>query len=832
MRHPRVSTLRYFKKRTAISLAAKANLSHELQPLAAERLRARLDAEQWRFGTTSELEDLTEVIGQARATEAIQFGIGMGEPGYNLYVLSPPGIGGQAVVRDMLAARAAQEQVPSDWCYVNNFEQTHRPRVLRLPPGKGAQLSADMSDLVDDLESVIPAAFESEEYRVRRHDLEQTLKERHEKPFEELGREAAQHGIVLVHTPTGMALAPMREGAVMNPTDFQKLPAAEQERIQRDIAALQQKLERVVEQIPQWRRESQNRIRELDREVVMAAVGHAITALKQRYAEHAAVLDYLSAVERSVIDNADDFRRAEEGAEATVFGISVSPAAREAATRRRYSVNVLIDNSHARGAPVVYADNPSHPELIGRIEHLAQMGALVTDFMLIKPGALHRANGGYLVLDARRVLTQPFAWDGLKRCLSANEIRIESLGQALSLVSTVSLEPEPIPLNLKVVLVGERVLYYLLYNLDPDFRELFKVAADFEEDMDRSPETQLLYARLVATIARREKLRPLDRDAVARVLEHGSRQAADAEKFSIRVQDITDLLREADYWARAVNRDTVQAADVERAIDARTYRGDRVRSRVQQEIQRGTILIDTEGARIGQVNGLSVVRLGEADFGYPTRISARVRLGKGEVVDIQREVELGGPIHSKGVLILGGFLGARYSGERPLSLAASLVFEQTYGAVEGDSASCAELCALLSALAEVPVRQALAITGSVNQHGDVQAIGGVNEKIEGFFDTCKGRGLTGEQGVIIPAANVKHLMLREEVVRACRDGRFSVYPVATADQAIELLTGVGAGEPDASGSFPRDSINGRVEQRLARLAEQAHAFVRSERGSE
>jgi lon-related putative ATP-dependent protease len=510
----------------------------------------------------------------------------------------------------------------------------------------------------------------------------------------------------------------------------------------------------------------------------------------------------------------------------------VSPAARDAATRRRYSVNVLIDNSHARGAPVVYADNPSHPELIGRIEHLAQMGALVTDFMLIKPGALHRANGGYLVLDARRVLTQPFAWDGLKRCLSANEIRIESLGQALSLVSTVSLEPEPIPLNLKVVLVGERVLYYLLYNLDPDFRELFKVAADFEEDMDRSPETQLLYARLVATIARREKLRPLDRDAVARVLEHGSRQAADAEKFSIRVQDITDLLREADYWARAVNRDTVQAADVERAIDARTYRGDRVRSRVQQEIQRGTILIDTEGARIGQVNGLSVVRLGEADFGYPTRISARVRLGKGEVVDIQREVELGGPIHSKGVLILGGFLGARYSGERPLSLAASLVFEQTYGAVEGDSASCAELCALLSALAEVPVRQALAITGSVNQHGDVQAIGGVNEKIEGFFDTCKGRGLTGEQGVIIPAANVKHLMLREEVVRACRDGRFSVYPVATADQAIELLTGVGAGEPDASGSFPRDSINGRVEQRLARLAEQAHAFVRSERGSE
>jgi lon-related putative ATP-dependent protease len=813
------------------NLDGKTDLLPKTQPLPAERLRALLDVEQWRFRTTAELEDLTEVIGQARATEAIHFGIGMRSDGYNLYVLSPPGTGGQVVVRDMLAARAAREPVASDWCYVNNFEQPHRPRVLRLPPAKGEQLRADLDDLVDDLESAIPAAFESEEYRVRRHDLEQTLKERHEKPFEELGGEAASHGIVLVHTPTGMALAPMREGEVMNPADFQKLPVEEQERIQRDIAALQQKLERVVEQIPQWRRESQNRIRELDREVVMAAVGQAITALKQRYAEYRAVLDYLSAVERSVIDNADDFRRTEEGAESTLLGISISPAAREAATRRRYSVNVLIDNGRTRGAPVVYADNPSHPELIGRIEHLAQMGALVTDFTLIKPGALHRANGGYLVLDARRVLMQPFAWEGLKRCLSANEIRVESLGQALSLVSTVSLEPEPIPLNVKVALVGERVLYYLLYNLDPDFRELFKVAADFEEDMDRSPETQLLYARLVATIARREKLRPLDRNAVARVLEHGSRQAADAEKFSIRTEDITDLLREADYWAHEGGRDTVQAADVERAVEARIYRGDRVRQRMQQEIQRGTILIDTEGARVGQVNGLAVVRLGEADFGYPTRISARVRLGKGEVVDIQREVELGGPIHSKGVLILGGFLGARYSGERPLSLSASLVFEQTYGAVEGDSASCAELCALLSALADVPARQSLAITGSVNQHGDVQAIGGVNEKIEGFFDTCKARGFTGEQGVIIPAANVKHLMLREEVVQACRDGRFRVYPVATADQAIALLTDIAAGAPAADGSFPEDSVNGRVERRLARLAEQAREFARAERGS-
>jgi len=802
-------------------------LDDDLQSLSADALRARLDVEQWQFKSTDDLDDLTEIIGQARATEAIHFGVGMRREGYNLFVLSPPGTGGQAVVRHLLTERAAREEVPSDWCYVNNFDQPYRPRALRLPAGLGAEFRRNMDELVDDLQSTIPAAFETEEYRARRHELEQGLKEQHEKPFAALGREAAEHNIVLVHTPTGMALAPTQKGEVMNPADFQKLPADEQKRIEQDVATLQRKLERVVEQIPQWRREGQQRIRELDREVVMAAVGHAITVLKQRYTDFPNVLEHLAAVERSVIENADDFRRVEEGAETTLFGISISPAARDAATRRRYRVNLLIDHSKTKGAPVVYADNPSHPELIGRIEHLAQMGALITDFLLIKPGTLHQANGGYLVLDARRVLMQPFAWEGLKRCLSAGEIRVEPLGQMLSLVSTVSLEPESIPLNVKVVLVGERVLYYLLYNLDPDFRELFKVAADFEEDMDRSPENQLLHARLVATIARRDNLLPLDREAVARVLEHGSREAADAEKFSIRTQAISDLLSEADYWARQDKRDTVLAADVQRAIDARMHRGDRVRERVQEEIRRGTILIDTQGDRVGQVNGLSVVRLGDIDFGYPTRITARVRLGKGELIDIQREIELGGPIHSKGVLILGGFLGAHFAADRPLSLAATLVFEQTYGAVEGDSASCGELCALLSALAELPIRQSLAITGSVNQYGEVQAIGGVNEKIEGFFDICKARGLSGEQGVIIPASNVKHLMLREDVVQACRERRFSVYPAATVDEAMRLLTGVTAGTRDASGKFTKGSVNECVERRLVQLAEQARAYARS-----
>jgi len=798
--------------------------SRALAALPPEALYRRADTTDWAFQTTDELEDLAEVIGQARATEAIRFGVGMDGDGYNLYVLSPPGTGGHAVVRELLQERARHEPVPSDWCYVNNFEHPHRPRVLRLPAGLGTKLRDDMRELITDLEGAIRAAFESDEYRARRHELEQSMKERHEQAFGELGRRAAEQSIILMRTPTGMAFAPTRDGEVMTPGEFEKLPAEEQQRITDAIGGLQEELRRILEQIPQWQREAQQRIRALDREVVHAAVRHQIAAIKQKYSALPAVLEYLDAVEASVIEHADDFR-VEDGAEWRPFGFVAS--AREA-LRRRYGVNVLIDNGSTEGAPIVYADNPTYPELIGRIEHLAQMGALVTDFMLIKPGALHRANGGYLVIDARRVLMQPYAWEGLKRCLASNEIRVESLGQMLSLISTVSLEPEPIPLDVKVVLVGERLLYYLLYNLDPDFRELFKVAADFEEDMDRSPETQRLYARLVATLVRRHRLRPFDRDAVARVLEHGARLAGDAEKLSIRTQEIADLLREADYWAREEGCDTVARGHVQRAIAARLRRSDRVRTRIQEEIRRGTLLIDTAGRRLGQVNGLSVVRLGDAEFGYPTRISARVRLGKGEVIDIQREVDLGGPIHSKGVLILAGFFGARYLPDRPLALAATLVFEQTYGPVDGDSASCAELCALVSALADVPLRQDLAITGSVNQYGEVQAIGGVNEKIEGFFDTCNARGLTGEQGVIIPAANVKHLMLREDVVAACSEGRFAVYPVTNVDEAFELLTGLPAGTRGDDGQFPADSVNGRVEEKLRRLAEQAHEFARGE----
>jgi lon-related putative ATP-dependent protease len=560
------------------------------------------------------------------------------------------------------------------------------------------------------------------------------------------------------------------------------------------------------------------------------AVGGLIDELREKYADFPDVVDHLDAVQEDVVENAEDFLPSEQNASnlmAALQGGQGQRAQRREGRMRQYQVNLIVDHSESEHAPVVYEDNPTYQNLVGRIEHIAQMGALMTDFNLIKPGALHKANGGYLLLDARKVLTQPYAWDALKRALQAGKVRIESLGRRLSLISTVSLEPEPIPLDVKVGLFGDRLLYYLLYQLDPDFAKLFKVEADFEERMDRDEENQQVYARLIATMVDEHELRPFDQEAVARVIERSARMVGDADKLSTERESIEDLLREANHWAKEEESEVVTAAHIQRAIDAQVYRADRVRDRMQEAILRETVLIDTEGEEVGQVNGLSVIPLSNFAFGRPTRITARVSMGKGEVVDIEREVELGGPIHSKGVLILAGFLGARYAEEKPLSLSASLVFEQSYSGVEGDSASSAELYALLSAIAEVPLKQSLAVTGSVNQRGQVQAIGGVNEKIEGFFDICEARGLTGEQGVLIPAANVKHLMLRHDVVEAVEEGQFHIYPVETVDEGLEMMTGIPAGERDEEGNYPEDTVNHKVEARLSELAEMRAKFGES-----
>jgi len=561
----------------------------------------------------------------------------------------------------------------------------------------------------------------------------------------------------------------------------------------------------------------------LNRELTAAAVAHLFTALAERYEGLEPVLDHFRRVEADVVEHYQAFTP-DHDQKPNPFSLPL-PQAEGPPWQQRYRVNLLLGHDRDGGAPLVYEDLPSYNNLVGRVEHRANLGALETDFTMIRPGALHRANGGYLVIDAMKLLVQPFAWDALKRALQAGEVRIESLGQITSLVSTLSLQPEPIPLSLKVVLIGERDIYYLLSWLDPEFATLFKVAVDFEDRIERSDNGAGLYARLIASVTRQDGLRAFDRAAVARIVEYGARLAEDNERLSGHVRSITDLAREADYWAGEAGRARVAGDDVQRAIDAQTGRADRIRRRIQEEIRRGTILIDTDGAHVGQVNGLAVVGLGGGySFGHPSRITARTWLGKGEVIDIEREVKLGGPLHSKGVLILSGFLAGRYAPDHPLSLSASLVFEQNYGGVEGDSASSAELYALVSSLAGVAIRQSFAVTGSVNQHGEVQAIGGVNEKIEGFFDVCGARGLTGDQGVLIPAANVKHLMLRRDVVEAVGQGRFSVHAVSTIDEGIAILTGTPAGERGEDGRFPPDSINGRVEARLIGFSERLQAL--------
>lgn len=789
--------------------------------LSSEQLYTACDPDKFSFNTTADLPDLDEIIGQDRAVDAIHFGIGIQQEGFNLFALGPSRSGKRTVVTQFIEKQAAKQIVPPDWCYVDNFDDPHKPWAIPLPAGTAVRFQADMAQLLGELRSAVPEALESEEYHARLQEIEESLKEKQEQAFEKLHEEANAHGIAMLRTPTGFAFAPTKKGEVIKPDQYEKLTAEERKEIEETVDRLQVHLERLIQEAPKWRREMQEDIKRLNRDVIMAAVGQLIDELRRHYAALPDVLKHLDGVQQDVIDHADQFRQPEEGI-SILPGVVLPGTERQTTFLNRYRVNVIVDHSDASGAPVVYLDNPTYPNLVGRVEHQAQMGALVTDFTMIKAGALHQASGGYLILDARKVLLQPYAWEGLKRVLQSREIRIESLGQMLSLISTVSLEPEAIPLDVKVVLLGERILYYLLCQYDPEFSELFKVAADFDDSVPRSKDNDENYARFIATLAREDKLRPMDAPAVARVIEHSARMVEDAEKLSIRFGKIADFLREADYWAGQAGHETIATEDVQQAIDAHDRRMSRVRERLQEETQRGTLMISTDGAEVGQINGLSVMQLGDFAFGHPSRITARVRLGKGEVVDIEREIELGGPIHSKGVLILSGFLSGRYCPNQPLSLSASLVFEQTYGGVEGDSASSAELYALLSALSGIPIRQNFAVTGSVNQLGQVQAIGGVNEKIEGFFEVCRARGLTGEQGVLIPRTNVKHLMLHKDVVDAVAQGKFHVYAVDSIDEGIEILTGFVAGERGDKGEYPPESINYSVEQKLATLAKQAH----------
>ena len=799
--------------------------------LAPDEVYRTCDPESFDFQTTADLEPLVEVMGQPRAVAAVEFGLAIERGGYNLFALGPPGTGRRTLVRRALERCAREKPPPFDWCYVQDFDEPQKPRAIRLPAGMGVRLRDDMEHLVENLRSALTSALESEEYQTRRQMIEDQLTQRQSAALEEVGKRAERHGLRMTPSPAGIVLAPVRDGRLLPPDELQRLPDEKRAELERAVEQLQTELQKGLRQMPRWQREQHEAVRELNRQVTRFAAGALIEELRERYRDEARVGEYLDAVEADVVEHAREFAGRTEGQQPGSQAPSPGPDG-ENPFLRRYRVNVVVDNRGAEGAPIVHVDHPTHANLVGRIEQLSRLGALVTDFNLIRAGALHRANGGYLVLDVLELLRQPLAWPALKRALRARCLRIESMAEAFSLIHTVSLEPEPIPLEVKVILVGEPFYYHLLSELDPDFQELFKVAADFADSSRRSAETEQDFARLVARLAREQKLRPFAREAVSRGVEHAARLAGDAERLSIDVGAILDMLCEADHWAGQSGHEIVQRGDVDRALEQRIYRADRPRERLQEEMLRETLEIATEGSAVGQINGLSVLQRGDFAFGRPSRITARVRLGAGEVVNIEREVKLSGPFHSKGVLILAGFLGERYAAETPLSLSASLVFEQSYSGVDGDSASSAELYALLSAIAGVPIRQSLAVTGAVNQHGRLQAVGGINEKIEAFFDLCQARGLNGEQGVVIPAANTVHLMLRPAVVEAVETSRFHVHVIDSIDDGIELLTGLAAGERDEDGIYPEESFNHRVQAHLESLARRRKDYAHGSGGSD
>jgi lon-related putative ATP-dependent protease len=795
------------------------------QPLEASELRRVVNPATLGFKTTDELSPISGLIGQDRALKAIQFGTSIKSHDFNIFVLGPPASGKSTAVKTHLAPKAAEAPTPTDWAYVYNFEDPNRPRALQLPHGRAKVLAKGMIAALDELRSVLPALFESEDYQVRRRAIDEQFRSGQEEALEALNSKAQGQNIAILRTPTGFTMAPMHEGKVVKPEVFNALPESMRKDVESKIEGLQKELEGILERMPKADKKRRAQLSELNEEVSRQAVQEALNDLIAAFSDVPQALDFLRAAGFDLIRNVGLFLMTGEEENAIVRqSVDVARDARF----RRYMVNVIVPNGEggAAGAPIVEELNPTYGNIIGRVEHVAQMGTLVTDFLLIKPGALHRANGGYLMMDARKLLLSPFAWEALKRALKAREIRIEQPTEMSGLISTQSLDPEPIPLDLRVVLFGDRELYYLLSAFDPDFSRLFKVQADFDDTIARSSENDQAYARVIASIVKEHGLKPIDAAGVARVIDEGARLADDREKLSIEIGRIADIVREADYWSSEAKRKTTTRADVARAVEEQIQRADRLRDRAQETIERGVVLVDTEGAKVGQINGLSVLQLGSFAFARPSRITARVRLGSGRVMDIEREAKLGGPLHSKGVMILWGFLAGRYALDVPLALAATLVFEQSYGGVEGDSASSAELYALLSALSEVPIKQSLAVTGSVNQRGEVQAIGGVNEKIEGFFDVCKARGLNDEQGVLIPKSNVQHLMLREDVVEAVRNRQFGIYPVATIDEGIEILTGVKAGEREPGAAFPAGTINRLVEDKLKSFAERARGFAR------
>ncbi|EAX48982.1 ATP-dependent protease [Thermosinus carboxydivorans Nor1] len=782
------------------------------QELPVEKLRFHCDESMFNFETTETVPPLDVMIGQERAVKAVEFGLFTKNPGYNIFISGLAGTGKITYAKAAVRKVANDEPVPDDWCYVNNFENPSQPIALALPAGLGRGFCQDMQELVDNLKSGISKMFSSDDYEQAKTAIVKKFQARSAEIMEAFANKAKQHGILPQWTTTGFAGVPITDdGRPITPEEYQQLDKNRREEIEKQLMAVHEKAMEAMRLVQQVEREAREELKDLDAKAGLFAAGHLIDELKEKYKAYAKVVRYLEAVKQDVVKNINDFKPTaaeDENNPFLLFKRNLHDA------KEKYRVNLLVDNRDIDGAPVVVETNPTYYNLVGRVEYETRMGVVSTDFTMIKSGALHRANGGYLILNVRDVLANIGAWEALKRVLKTKKIVIENLGEQYGAIAMASLKPQPIPVNVKVILIGNPILYHLLYAYDEDFRKLFKVYADFDVEMDNTPVNIQKLAGFIASTVRRENLKDFDRTAVARVVEYSTRLAGSQNKLTTRFSEIVELLCEADTWATQDNSPIVTARHIERAIEEKRRRFNKYEEKLQEMFAEGKLLIDTDGEKVGQVNGLAVLAIGEYMFGKPSRITANTYLGKSGVVNIERETKMSGTSHSKGVMILSGYLGQKYAQRQPLTLTASLTFEQLYDGVDGDSASSTELYAILSSLSGLPIKQYIAVTGSVNQKGEIQPIGGATQKIEGFFAVCKIKGLTGQQGVMIPYQNINNLTLSDEVVAAVREGKFHIYPVRTIDEGIEILTGVPAGQLQPDGTYPPGTVHYLVSKKL------------------
>ena len=788
--------------------------------LPVEKLRNVCDVNFMHCESTKDLVPLSEIIGQERAVRALKFGLGIKDHGFNVFVAGYPGTGRKTAVKNFVEAEAKTQPVPPDWCYVNNFGNQYEPKAIKLSAGKGKEFREDMKNFIENVKTALPKAFESEDYVARREATIKGLENQRKQLIDELSIKAQREGFVIQTTPIGILLVPVLDGKPLSEEEMLALPQKIKDKVNEKREKLETEFRNTMRQLIDMERKIHDALKKLNKEVALYALGNQVESLMEKYPANSEVTTYLKEVQNDILDNLQQFIRRGETEQQLPFPM---PWLKEE-PYKKYEVNLIIDNSSTAGAPVVVETNPTYHNLLGRTEKEAQFGALTTDFSMIRAGAIHRANGGYLIVPVEDLLRNPLSYDGLKRDIRDAKMSIEEPEERYGFLSIKTLKPQPIPLTAKVILIGTPYLYQLMFSLDPDFQDLFKIKAEFDTTMPRTDEKVQQYGAFVCGLCEKEGLKHLDGSGLAKIVEYSSRIIEDQYKLSTQFNAVADIVRESNYYAAQDNSEYITGAHVKKAIEEKIYRSKLIQEKIQEMITRGFFLIDTVEQKVGQVNGLSVMGLGDFAFGMPSRVTASIGLGREGVMDIEREAKMGGPIHTKGVLILSGYLNDKYARDRPLSLSARLVFEQNYEGVEGDSASSTELYCILSALSGLPVKQNLAVTGSVNQKGEVQAIGGVNEKIEGFFEVCKAKGLTGEQAVMIPDSNVQNLMLKEEVVEAVKEGKFNIYSVKTIDEGIEVLTGTKAGERRADGTYEEGTVNYLVDKQLRDMAEKLKEY--------